>query len=118
MRATKGLILKWLLKKTFEPTKENPNMEENLLNSTRRFTFMENLLQNFVITNKYFCFYSHICSLGLIYFFSQKTISPSFNKTGKLQVFALYLLKYLCLEYAQHEYPSKECCQGINYTIN
>ena len=32
--------------------------------------------------------------------FLQKTISPSFKKTGNLQVFELYLPKCLCLEYA------------------
>ena len=31
--------------------------------------------------------------------FYRKQFSPSFNKTGMLQVFALYLPKCLCLEY-------------------
>ena len=34
------------------------------------------------------------------FFFYSQQFSSSFDKTGKLQVFALYLPKCLCLEYA------------------
>ena len=50
--------------------------------------------------------------------FLQKHFFPSFNKTGNLQVFALYLPRCLCLEYAYYKNPPKECRQGINYVMN
>ena len=48
------------------------------------------------------------------FFFCSQQFSPLFNKTGKLQVFVLYLPKYLCLEYTKYKTPPKECRQGIN----
>ena len=48
----------------------------------------------------------------------RKHVSPSFSKIGNLQVFALYLAKFLSLEYAQYKSPPNECPQGINYAIN
>ena len=44
-----------------------------------------------------------------------KTFSPSFNKTGKLQVIAWYLPKF---ESALYKNPPKERRQGINYVNN
>ena len=64
-----------------------------LLNSTRRFTFKESLLQNFV-----FSFFTlTYVPLNEYIPFCRKQFSLSFNKRGKLQVFALYLPKCLCL---------------------
>ena len=50
--------------------------------------------------------------------FKEKRFSLSFNQTGKLQVFVLYLSECLCLEYAYYENPPKKYYQDINYTNN
>ena len=73
----------------------------------------EDYLHGKFITEFYFFFYSQTCSRGWINFYLQKQFSPSFNKTEKLQVFALYFR----LEYAYYKNPPKECRQDINYAI-
>ena len=54
------------------------------------------------ITESYYFFYSDTCSLGWINSLLQyrKHFSLSFNETEKLQVFALYLPKFLSPEHA------------------
>ena len=58
-----------------------------MLNSTRRFTFIESLLQNFIS----FFTLTNVPLDDLIPFY-RKQFSLSFNKTGKLQFSTLYIL--------------------------
>ena len=63
------------------------------IKSTKRFTFMEILLKNFVIS----FLLSHMFPWLNKFLLTENNFFP---KTGKLQWSALHLSKCLCLEYA------------------
>ena len=56
--------------------------------------------------------------LGKDVCFPIKFYKKMFNKTGKLQVFVLYLSKCLCFEYRQYKIPPKQCSENINPAMN
>ena len=81
-----------------------------LVNSTRRFTLMESLLQNFVFS----FLLSHMLNKFL---FTENNFLPSLIKQENCRS-SHCIFQSGCFEYTQYKNSPKECPQGINQAIN